>query len=295
MTRAVSLGYLTLPAEVFGEPRWSVTPAGQEPLSNPVAVAAWQYTTDLLVERLITCDSRVLREQAGLASSDELRAVVTWTSTSTGLQGSSGVVSLKNGVNEVSVTIPGVETGGSLKLRTVIAAGVKADAQRQDLAASRSGAVLYTDDWIVHLEGDASRFPTEALSFSATGLGDPGTAWRLIVDTSDLDASALAAIRLIVNTDTEAHHRLTNLADTEQAEITRRFMSYDVARQLVLAGLAQEELTSIEYEPGSVGSVLRSRLKGYFGAEGDAVEPLRARWLLAPADIDAELQRHFNL
>ena len=295
MTRPVSVGFLTLPPSVFGEPRWRVTPNGMDTLTDPSSVPSWQYTTDLLVERMITCDPQQLKVQSGLASVDELRAILTWASTSTGLQGASKAVSLQAGGNSLSVGIPGVEAGGTLRLRLVVAAGLAACGQREKLAAYRSGAILHSDEWIVHLEGEASRFPTEALSFSATGLGDSSVAWRLTVATTDLDASALSAVRLVLNTDNEVHQRLIDRPDSDEAEVTRRFMSYDIARQLVVAALAQDELMPIDYESSSIGHVLRSRLRGYFGDEGDAIEPLRARWLAEPSEIDAELQRYFQL
>lgn len=295
MTRPVSVGFLTLPPSVFGEPRWRVTPTGMDTITDPFSVPAWQYTTDLLVERMITCDPQQLKAQAGLGSADELRAIVTWASTSTGLQGASKAAPLQAGGNSLSVTIPGVETGGTLRLSLVVAAGLDADGHRDDLAAYRSGAILYSDGCAVHLEGEASRFPTEALSFSATGLGDSSIAWRLTVNTTDLDASALSAVRFTLNTDNEVHQRLIERPDSDEAEVTRRFMSYDVARQLVTAALAQDEFMPVDYESGSIGHVLRSRLRGYFRDEGDAIEPLRARWLAEPSEIDAELQRFFQL
>jgi hypothetical protein len=120
-------------------------------------------------------------------------------------------------------------------------------------------------------------------------------AWRLKIDTSDLDASALSCVRIILNTDNAVYQRLTADPGGPESNLTQRFLSYDVARQLVAAALAQEELATVEYDRGSLGNVLRARLRDYFGDEGNAVEPLRARWAMSPSDLDAELQRFFQL
>lgn len=295
MTRPVSLGFMTIPPGSLAEDRWRITPSGMEPLANVHEVPNWQYTTDLLIERSFTGDVESLRQIAGLGPADDLRACLTWQASSTGLQGSSPTVQLAGVSHSLSMLIPGVETGGSLRLRLIIAAGLKSRKGRHDLAARHSGSILHADGISVDLEGESSRFPTEALSFSATGIADPASAWSLHVDTLDLDASILSSVRLILNTDSEVHERLTERPDSEEAEVTRRFMSYDVARQLVIAALSETELMPVDYESGTLGHVLRSRLRDYFGEEGDAIEPLRARWRSHPSEIDGELQRFFKL
>ncbi len=295
MTRPVSVGYLMAPPESISASEWLIGPVGHELMANPPNMPGWQYSTDLVVERTLTVDLEQLRQGTALAEADHIQCVITWMSSATGLQGCSKRYQIEGGENHLSVTVPGTETGGSLRLRTVVTAALAPHSDRHPLAAHRPGSILWSDEFTTDLEGDASRFPTEALSFSATGLGGPEVAWRLKVDTSDLDASALSCVRIILNTDNEVYGRLAADPDSPGSQLTQRFLAYDVARQLVVAALAQEELAMVDYERASLGNVLRARLRDYFGDEGDAIEPLRARWAMSPSDLDVELQRFFQL
>jgi hypothetical protein len=295
MTRAVSLGYLTPSRNCFELSELRVIADGHEPLANPDTIPHWHYATDLVVERNIAADVDAIRRAARLDPGDQVLGVLVWTSTSTGLQGSSPPVVLGPGPNELRVSIPGREIGGTLKLRTVVSAGVSSADGRDPLAAHRPGSTLWSDEFNVILEGDSSRFPTEALSFSATGVGSPICAWRLDIDTSDLYAPALSAVRVVLNTDHPAYERLAGPSGNPEADVTRQFLAYDIARQIVVTALAREDLTATDYDRGSIGDVLRARLRDYFGQEGDDVQPLRQRWASSPSEIDAELQAFFPL
>lgn len=293
MSRPVSRGYREPSPECVTPSDWLVTASGREPIANPVGIAHWDYATDLLIERTLSVDIDAMRTQALLDSGDELRCVIRWTSTSTDLQGSSDPVVLTGGSNELCCSVPGIEIGGILKLRTTVAVGIGYNDDRNPLAARRSGSILWSDDFQLFLEGDATRFPTEALSFKANGLGPEGCAWRIVVKTSDLYVPALSAVRVILNKDHPAYNRLADTTDSAAATLTQQYLLYDVARQLVIAALLEDEFQSEDYERGSIGAVLRARLITYFHHEGEEVEPLRQRWRLSPADIDAELQPWF--
>jgi hypothetical protein len=178
-------------------------------------------------------------------------------------------------------------------LRTIVSAVIGVPGARHPLAATRSGSILWSDEFQTVLEGSASRFPTEALSFKDYGQEPRDCAWRLDIDTSDIEAPALSAVRIVFNTDHPAYRRLAGAQGDVEAVLTRQFLAYDVARQLVTAALAQPEFKAVDYERGSIGNILRARLATYFGQEGDDVEPLRQRWTSAPSEIDAELQPFF--
>jgi hypothetical protein len=293
MSRTVSRGYREPSPACFNPSEWRVTPSGRVPLADPMEVAHWDYATDLLVERTLSVEIDALRTQALLDSADELRCIIQWTSTSTDLQGASDPTVLTGGSNELRCSVPGIEIGGILKLRTTVSVAVASADDRNPLAARRSGSILWSDDFQLVLEGDATRFPTEALSFKANGQWPLSCAWRVAVETSDLDAPALSAVRVILNTDHPAHKCLADTPDSPEAALTRQFLAYDVARQLVISALMNDEFIAVDYDRGSIGDILRARLKNYFLAEGDEVEPLRQRWRTSPADIDAELQPFF--
>lgn len=296
MSRTISRGYLLPSPGCFNTSEWRVTPSGREPLADPERIDGWDYATDLLIERTLSVDLESVRTEAGLHSRDQLRCVIQWTSpaeTSTGLQGSSPVKILTEGRQDISCLITGFEIGGVLQLRTTVSLAIGSSDARNPLAARRSGSILWSDEHHLILEGEATRFPTELLSFSANGLGPTGCAWRVMVETADLDAPALSAVRVLINSDHPAYERLTEKPDSAEAALTREFLQYDVARQLVLAALAEDELKAVDYEQGSIGAILRARLMTYFSAEGRDIAPLRQRWRLDPGEIDAELQPFF--
>ena len=295
MSRIVSRGYVEPSPDCFRPSPWIITPTGHEALTCPVRIDNWDYATDLLVERAMSIDIEAVRGQAYLEPRDDVQCIIHWSCTSTDLQGASEIVSLNDGSADLHCKVPGSEIGGILKLKTTVSVRLGEVADRNPLAARRSGAVLWSDDFMVVLEGDATRFPTEVLSFKANGSEPVDCAWRVEVETHELEAPALAAVRVILNTDHPAYLRLSETPDSKEAALTRQFLSYDVARQLVTAALMDDDFRATEYERGSIGNILRARLQNYFDGEGDEVEPLRRRWRERPADIDAELQQFFLL
>ena len=293
MSRPISLGYLTPPEEAFSPSSWVVTPMGAPPLLDPSLVESWQYDTDLSVEKTIRVDLPQLRTSTHLTSADELRGVLIAKSTRTGLQHSSEVKVIRDGENTLSLHLRGAECGGALRLRVCVTSGSINSSSR--LAPSRAGSLLWSQEHRVFLEGDQSRFPTEVVSFATHPTAPIGAAWSLEVDAGDLAAPAIGCVRLILNSDHAAYGRLASEPGSPQAERTKEFMRFDVARQLVVAALTNDEFGPYEYEEGTLGWVLRGRLMNYFGEEGFDVDPLRARWRASPWEIDAQLQASFEL
>lgn len=295
MSRPVSFGYLTPPAEaITSKPgSWIVTPVGGKPLADPEALDNWQYATNIEVEKTIDVDlSRVL-SAINLGRDDEIRAVLVASASKTGIQRSSTPTVLRDGENTLSLQLLGSECGGHVRFRVLVSSGVASGASR--LAPRRAGSVLWSEEHKVFLEGDRSRFPTEIVSFAVHPTAPAAAAWSVEIETSDLAAPALGCVRLLLNSDHPAYARLTSTPDAPDSVRTREFMRFDVARQLVTAALMTEEFGADEYEEGSLGWVLRARLVNYFGEEGDEVDSLRARWRTSPWECDAELQAWFEL
>ena len=70
----------------------------------------------------------------------------------------------------------------------------------------RRGALLFSDDpWFVQLEGDATRFPTQAIDFAAEGL-PKNAAWKLRISYDDPNQPFNSAVRLLINTRHPAHN-----------------------------------------------------------------------------------------
>lgn len=291
MSRAVSLGYLVPAADLVRAEPWLVTPQGRMTLSSPDRVDHWDYSTDLVIERQISVDASKIKETCGLDPTAAVRGLISWRSTKTLLQGASDTIDLVDGPNQLTLALPGALAGGTLRVRTIIACGSHLSAH--PLAPKRVGSVLWSDDFGVQLEGDQSRLPTEIISFAHLGSAHADSAWYLDLDMSDLNAPVLGRLKLYINSDHPVYMRLGESAESLERILTAGFLEYDIARQLVVTALANEEFTSAEYERGSVGRILRRHLVTYFGEDGEAVEPLRARWWSCPNEIDSELQRFF--
>ena len=72
----------------------------------------------------------------------------------------------------------------------------------------RRGALLFSDDpWFVQLEGDATRFPTQAIDFAADRLPEKA-AWKLQISYDDPNQPFNSAVRLLINTRHPAHNAL---------------------------------------------------------------------------------------
>ena len=97
---------------------------------------------------------------------------------------------------------------------------------REQIRASppTPGSVLWTHDSRVFLEGDQSRFPTEAISFAAHPTAPIGAAWVVEIDTTDFAAPALGSVRLLVNADHAVYRRLTDEPVSAQAARTKEYM-----------------------------------------------------------------------
>ena len=293
MARVVSPGYLLPQEGCIESGEWLIESPDHPTLTvTQGAIPLWHYDVSLLVVHGVHVKLDELRTGCRLDSNDELRVVLTWQSSSTRLQGSSDPTLVEDGGNVLDLHIPGEESGGELTLRTEISVRPSMTRDADPLLPRRPGSLLWSDSHRLLLEGDAYRFPTEAVNFETVGLARPKSAWLVEVDTTDLDAPALDRIRLILNTEHDVYSRLQE-PDTPGAALTRQFLAYDVARQLVAAALECDELTDDDYERASVGHVLRQRLQNYFG-DVDLLR-LHRLWRQNPRLVEAQLQARFPL
>lgn len=161
---------------------------------------------------------------------------------------------------DLAIRLPAGEVAGSVRLS---AHAVLAESRPQSVArvASAKGTRLLESPTVsLRLEGDAGRFPTEAVAFST--LGFDNAPWTLITTYADLGESFAGGVRLLINTE----HPVGQVAlQGESSKLVVDLLRADVMRLLlaVVAGQSEERLDQ-EFPEGSVGQVLQSLTTTFF-------------------------------
>lgn len=287
--------YLLPPSSAVSPDHWRLAD-GQE---LPPRLDHWDPNTDTEVSRTVEVDLDLVRSTCALHEDATFSLVPSWWSNRTRIGGRGGVVEL--GLNQgtvrasVMMSVPGVAVGGRLDLRTMLVlrspgAGPSAVSPR------REGAILWSDETRVSLEGAAARFPVAAVDFAEIRRLPDTAGWALEWDPDDLEAPILASVRLLINVTDEAliGALRTGSSDTRSA-LLRSFIGYDVARSLVHAALRSERFVSDPevFESESVGRMLFELLALCW--PGVPVKSLAVRLRDDPARIDAELQAHLDV
>lgn len=156
---------------------------------------------------------------------------------------------------ELRVSLP----AGSVAQKIVVSSFMLLadDVEAAARAASRRGSRLaFGPNRTVLLEGDASRFPTEAVSFSALRFED--APWTVSAVFDGLSDSFMGSVRLLVNEDHELGRAV--LAQPVDPQLENR-LKLEVLRSLVavvsIQGLGDDD----EYPPDSIGEVVDSMSK----------------------------------
>lgn len=156
--------------------------------------------------------------------------------------------------------------------------------------ASRLAQSPATTVW---LEGDAPRFPTEALPFSALKL-EPAL-WDLTLSFVDLDDAFLSGVRLLVNTE---HPAADMLLDEEHPhfQLAQSALKVDICRQLVAYVARDPGLTEAVarhgWSEGSVGATLSAMTETFLGSDlASCIEMYRQD----PRRFERRLQDGFDL
>lgn len=151
------------------------------------------------------------------------------------------------------------------------------------VATQKGSRLLEEPPLRVLLEGTWSRFPVEAVSFSAVGRA--GGAWVLRSDYSELSDPFLWAVRLLVNVDHPAGRVALERGDTEKARLVRGALRADILRQFFAVLRADIRIEDDEGFPdGSVGSVAHSMATDLLGRD------LRTILTMDPIELDELIQ-----
>lgn len=158
---------------------------------------------------------------------------------------------------ELAVDIPAGEAASKLELSVHLV--LSAPLPRKSRVASVSGArVGWSPRFNLHLEGESSRFPTDAVTFAEVNLEE--APWTLSTSFVDLDDSFMGSVRLLIN---DAHPLGQAVLGVEQDPVAAERLKLDVFRMLVAATNDHARETSGSYDDDSVGAVIASMCELY--------------------------------
>lgn len=259
----------------------------------------WDPFTVIALARIIEVDLDLVRESCGLSPGSALALSTVAYSSRTRLRTVGESVELGTLTGRVrapvSIEVPGSRAGGRLDLTTRLVlrtAGTSTTA----ISPQRPGAVLWTDETRLAVEGGAARFPVTPLDFASTqGLPDDA-AWALEWDHDDLEAPVLGGLRLLINSGDETLVAALRTGSSDAAALVlQSFARYDIGRSLVHAALANERFTDApeSWPEGSIGRTLHELIVTCW--PGVPIPTLVARLRSEPARLDAELQAHLGV
>jgi hypothetical protein len=260
----------------------------------PERLEHWDPFTDIDLVRIVNVNVDAVRAACQLGVDSALAVSASWVSTRTRLgdEGSPVEIGTLDGRVRlpVGVRVPGVNAGGRLDIRTRLVLRSRGT-DPSPISPKRPGAVLWTQDVRLELEGAAARFPVSPADFRAIArLPDTG-AWALEWDPEALEAPVLGAVRLLVNVAEESLVAALRSGSADvRSTMVRSFLTYDVARSLVHGALQNERFVDgpETFDDGSVGRMLFELLASCW--PGIPVKALASRRLDDPARLDAELQ-----
>ena len=175
----------------------------------------------------------------------------------------SAALSEADGSTQVDLTLrlPAGRVADSVRLSAHLVRS-NSDNPGEDRVAHLRGARIHSSEpQLLRLEGDAGRFPTEAVPFSELGLGN--ASWTILGRYEDLEDGFMGSVRLLINTE---HPAGRAALDPTQSNRIGPVLRADTLR-LLIAGAAdlfrRDEVE--DFDEGSVGAVLDTMCRMFMG------------------------------
>lgn len=282
--------FIVPPLDVASHTGWAlITSAGTQDL--PVDLEHWDYQAVLEVVGGVSVNRRRLLDESQLAQSSGLELIMAIKSHHTSVQRTlvrqrvpaQDVYSL-----QIKASIAGHDLGGKLDITTYIVASDPVPTSA--LGATAPGSILWSAVHVCHLEGIGSQFPTDSEDFSITRPSHANAAWFLEIDDSDLQAVFMSSVRLVVNSGNPAMKRMLNGESTGETSTLRKYLDFDISRQLVNFALQNDEVIDMESDihDVSLGGVLRNTLSRFW--PNTAPDALRLQLKSNPGRIEFDIQ-----
>lgn len=243
------LPYLTADESAVTWESWWFERAGTR-LPLPKYLPAWDYASDLAVGLTATINSDLVLASTGLETLDQLALVLVGDCKASQRRFTSSVRLFPGcEVVDVGLTVPPGQVADSMDLcaTLVLAEDVEPAVDRVQRAGSRLAS---SPSHSLILEGDASRFPTEPISFSAAGY--EAAPWTISSTAESLEDSLMGSVRLLINEDHPWGQQL--LADAS-ADVSKQ-LHVDVFRSLVIICADLGEHPTADLEEDSLGGVV---------------------------------------
>lgn len=267
------------------------TLAGEEPLGADVL--HWDYQTHLSLVAAVSVDRRSILDTCMLGDDTALDVQVFAHSSHTNarmLITSVPVPAQDSYDLAVEAELPGDTLGGRLAIDTLVVA--QRPVPLGPISAHRQGSILWRQRHHTHLEGEGSRFPTDAFSFAVVFPDAKNAMWRLSIDDSDPERSFMASVRLALNTDSPA---VQALLAGEAGDPLVGMIRWDVLRQLIFLGLRSDWLDDVRSDPEdpSLAGVVTAAIRAVF--PHDPPTAVRARLIQTPHAVESAIQNHERL
>lgn len=245
----------------------------------PVALTAWDYTTEITLGRVIEIDLAELREDCGLAPDAPLRLCVRyWPSTSL-LRRSAFVQNLPTQTIRTScvvqISADSTQLGGFLTVETLIELAADLHSDRP-FVAMRAGSILWSDQIRIHLEGGAGLLPVAPVSFKEAGL-PAGSAWYVSMDGGDWQQAAMGSLLVLLNEDNPAVKEAMESTQGELSGMLWSILEADIVTDLVGRALDDEafadETPSDDLDGDlTMAGLVRALVRTYLTRPGESAE-----------------------
>ncbi|MFC5177865.1 hypothetical protein [Nocardioides taihuensis] len=218
----------------------------------PTLLPGWDYSRAESFGVTITIDGAAVLESTGLHSLSLLKLALLVDCPASGRRycATERLTEDPSQQMELSVDLPPGEVADKLELSVHLV--LATDTASRPRIASVAGARLGSSPkFILTLEGESSRFPTDSVSFADVGL-EPAP-WTLSTSFVELDDSFMGAVRLLIN---EAHPLGVELLSGYPDGSASERLKIDVLRMLVSITCHQVPDGRDEFDDDSVGGVV---------------------------------------
>lgn len=228
----------------------------------------WDYATPLSFEIQPSIDEDLFLESTGLPTTPdaEIVALVECINTGYRFEDRLGMEELIAGPRkELTIEPPLGTIADKVTMSLVVVLGNNLEGVPDDVATHRGARLASSPRQQLRLEGNAARFPTEAVAFSS--LGFPPALWTVQGDFTHAEEPFSSAVRLLINIE---HPRSTSLLEASgtEHELMQSALEVDLVRQMLNSAQADRDQFKDAHRAwpeGSAGAALENLTDLFFG------------------------------
>jgi hypothetical protein len=220
-------------------------------------LAGWDYASQTTVGISVDLDEDALLESTGLDTIDDLE-ILAMADCLLAQQRFVAIKSLREyprgSTADVTIQLPPGQVAGAVRLSAHLVLARTTPQREYGVAFLRGSRIDSSEPFMLRLEGESGRFPTEPVKFSELGLGN--APWTVLTAYDELSDSFLGGIRLLVNLEDPVGQLVL---DPKTASRVNGLLHADVMRLLIADVATRGEVKDkSSYEEGSVGQVMET-------------------------------------